>query len=189
MKVPDLRFEECCNRHDLCYDNCGVSWEACNDDFRECNHRSCEVSYPLPPNVTSSSSSSSLSSSTTSLLSSNSSTTSSSTAVPSPAAPNAASDAAYWNSWLNWGCHNLADTYADAVNSFIGVWAFSASSSDRCECRCPDGAFDCGSVCMLDCDSALGSLGSVAAAGEDDGVVEIIKGGSTMPEWAKDGGE
>ncbi|XP_063721309.1 group XIIA secretory phospholipase A2-like [Symsagittifera roscoffensis] len=28
--------EECCNEHDRCYEVCGKSFEACEDEFREC---------------------------------------------------------------------------------------------------------------------------------------------------------
>ncbi|KAF2673741.1 hypothetical protein BT63DRAFT_476221 [Microthyrium microscopicum] len=49
MKVPDWRFEQCCNEHDLCYDDCSATWETCNDNFRQCNHDACTKAYPLAP--------------------------------------------------------------------------------------------------------------------------------------------
>ncbi|KAF2430678.1 hypothetical protein EJ08DRAFT_678973 [Tothia fuscella] len=48
MKFPDFRFEACCNGHDLCYDNCGTTWEDCNDTFRKCMQDACAEYYSVP---------------------------------------------------------------------------------------------------------------------------------------------
>ncbi|TLD18958.1 Casein kinase I 1 [Venturia nashicola] len=42
MKIPDLRFTECCDNHDLCYDDCTKTWNQCNNDFRKCMHSKCK---------------------------------------------------------------------------------------------------------------------------------------------------
>ncbi|QDS76514.1 hypothetical protein FKW77_005766 [Venturia effusa] len=41
MKIPDLRFTDCCDNHDLCYDDCSKTWNQCNDEFRRCMHSQC----------------------------------------------------------------------------------------------------------------------------------------------------
>jgi hypothetical protein len=69
------------------------------------------------------------------------------------------------NNFLNWGCNNVADIYADAVNTFFGAWAFQLSNDDRCECKCPIGTFDCGANCMMKCEGV-----------NDEATVEINKG-------------
>jgi hypothetical protein len=47
----------------------------------------------------------------------------------------------------------------------FGAWAFDASNVERCECRCPVGAFDCGENCMLECEAI-----------NEAAVVEVRKG-------------
>jgi hypothetical protein len=127
-----------------------MTWENCNDDFRECNHRACETSYPLATKLSQSPS----------------------PPPPPPPLPNTTTPVpdSWWNStagisWLNWGCHILADTYADAVNTRFGAWAFWLSNEDRCECRCPASTFDCGAYCMMECEAI-----------NEDAVVEVHKG-------------
>jgi len=109
IKVPVIKFAECCNRHDLCYDDCSQTWEDCNNAFRMCNHLSCTKEFPTKTNES------------------------------------------WYDESLRWGCHQLADTYADATNSYIGVWAFNGSTAERCDCRCPSGMFDCGKACKTEC--------------------------------------
>jgi hypothetical protein len=65
MKVPDYRFTECCDNHDLCYgqecffifydgpnadqvfaDDCSMTWSQCNDNFRGCMHNQCNQNEP-----------------------------------------------------------------------------------------------------------------------------------------------
>lgn len=42
MKIPELRFTECCDHHDLCYDDCSKTWNQCNEEFRTCMHGRCK---------------------------------------------------------------------------------------------------------------------------------------------------
>jgi hypothetical protein len=136
-------------------DDCAQTWEECNDTFRACNHDMCEFHYPLPspsppppgPSPPPSQ-----------LLPSSPSPSS------SPTAPS--STPSLTPVLMNWGCHNLADFYADAVSTLFGAWAFAASNADRCECRCPVGTFDCGANCMVDC-----------VAVNDEAIVEVRKKG------------
>jgi hypothetical protein len=52
------------------------------------------------------------------------------------------------------------------VSTLFGAWAFSAANVERCECRCPAGAFDCGASCMVDCDAI-----------NDEAVIDVRKKG------------
>jgi hypothetical protein len=131
-------------------DDCAQRWEECNDTFRACNHDMCEFHYPLP-RPSASPSASPLSGS----------------AAPSPIPTTSSNTPPPTSTMLmNWGCHNLADLYADAVSTVFGAWAFAASNVDRCECRCPVGTFDCGANCMVDCEAV-----------NDEAVVEVRKKG------------
>jgi hypothetical protein len=63
-----------------------------------------------------------------------------------------ASDALGGNrTWSQWGCDGLAETYADAVGTRIGAWAFSLSNKDRCACGCPSGTSNCTDICLKSC--------------------------------------
>ncbi|KAM5365170.1 hypothetical protein ACJZ2D_011157 [Fusarium nematophilum] len=39
--VPDWNFGRCCDEHDNCFDNCGVSFEHCNSAFHSCMRGKC----------------------------------------------------------------------------------------------------------------------------------------------------
>lgn len=39
--VPDWNFGRCCDGHDNCYDDCGATFEQCNDNFHDCMHGKC----------------------------------------------------------------------------------------------------------------------------------------------------
>lgn len=43
--VPDFNFGQCCNEHDLCFDNCDRAFEPCNLDFWDCNLRQCDRDF------------------------------------------------------------------------------------------------------------------------------------------------
>jgi len=59
----------------------------------------------------------------------------------------------------------LADVYADFVDSGLGKWSFSLMTDQRCMCRCPDGTFDCGKYCMVECEAI-----------NEDAVTQVQKG-------------
>ncbi|KAH6866202.1 hypothetical protein B0T10DRAFT_554126 [Thelonectria olida] len=40
--VPDWNFGRCCDAHDNCYDDCGQTFEACNNNFHTCMHGKCD---------------------------------------------------------------------------------------------------------------------------------------------------
>jgi hypothetical protein len=101
-----------------------MTWEDCNDNFRQCNIKACNASYPYGKN-----------------------------------------ESWYQIDPIRWGCWQLADTYADAVGTRIGAWAFNASTVERCECKCPAGSFDCGKYCMTECEEI-----------NEDAVVTVKKG-------------
>lgn len=97
--IPDAWFTDCCNEHDLCFDNCiEGEFGPCNDSFRTCNLHVCETTFP----------------------------------GNSPA-----------QALKRLGCRNLANTYGDAVKTYIGVAAFKSANSDRCECKCRPGDEGC----------------------------------------------
>ncbi|KAL2068681.1 hypothetical protein VTL71DRAFT_15019 [Oculimacula yallundae] len=43
--VPNLIFKDCCDTHDMCYDDCSEQWKPCNDNFKNCNNMKCNEKY------------------------------------------------------------------------------------------------------------------------------------------------
>lgn len=64
---------------------------------------------------------------------------------------NASNLAGNRTTWTEWGCQNLADTYADFVGSPLGSWSFRTSNYDRCDCACPTNTMNCTDICLPDC--------------------------------------
>ncbi|KAK6356053.1 hypothetical protein TWF718_000427 [Orbilia javanica] len=44
--VPNLVFEPCCNKHDLCFDDCTQSFDGCNESMFSCTRLQCLLKYP-----------------------------------------------------------------------------------------------------------------------------------------------
>lgn len=43
--VPNLIFKDCCDSHDMCYDDCSQEWKPCNENFKACNNDKCNAKY------------------------------------------------------------------------------------------------------------------------------------------------
>ncbi|KAF2206261.1 hypothetical protein CERZMDRAFT_53502 [Cercospora zeae-maydis SCOH1-5] len=47
--VPDFDFSDCCDQHDICYDDCNSpSVSYCNNNFHDCMMGKCDQKYPKP---------------------------------------------------------------------------------------------------------------------------------------------
>eukprot|EP00938_MAST-03A_sp_MAST-3A-sp1_P002533 g2533.t1 len=45
MKIDEeFGLYRCCNRHDICFQSCGVTWRYCEKDFQKCMRKVCETS-------------------------------------------------------------------------------------------------------------------------------------------------